>query len=121
MKTLLLIFLFSTLAFAQQPDRWRGLIIDQSTPEDAITALGKPKTDKSGEGLYLMNNKWFTKDAGKKMRIMHYENLEGFPDVKLGFDSNSRLVLIHLEPKKLTAQSLISSYSDLDFRFANEV
>ncbi|MFN2493643.1 MAG: hypothetical protein ABR501_12260 [Pyrinomonadaceae bacterium] len=25
-----------------QPDRWRGLILDKSTPADAIKALGHP-------------------------------------------------------------------------------
>jgi len=117
----LYIFLFAVSIIAQQPDRWRGLVIDESKPENAIAILGKPKTDKPSDRWHLMNYKWFTKDAGKNLRTLHYENVEGFPDVKLKFDANSRLVLIHLEPKKLTAQAFISSYSDVEFRFGNEV
>jgi hypothetical protein len=29
------------------PDRWRGLIIDESSPDDAIKTLGAPATDKN--------------------------------------------------------------------------
>ena len=70
---------------------------------------------------FILNNaKWLAKDVAKKLRVIHYENIEGFKDVKLGFQ-DAKLVLIHLEPKKLTAQAFISSYQDLQFRFGNEV
>ncbi|MEJ7847907.1 MAG: hypothetical protein WKF92_07475 [Pyrinomonadaceae bacterium] len=57
----------------------------------------------------------------KNWRVLHYENVTGFKDVKLGFDQNAKLVFISLEPKEISAQSFISSYEDLEFRFANEV
>jgi hypothetical protein len=68
-----------------------------------------------------MNAQWFEKNIGKNLRTLHYENVEGFSDVKLKFDENSKLVVIHLEPKRITAQAFIASYSDVEFRFANEV
>jgi len=33
---------FSIPLLAQQPDRWHGLITDQSTPTQTIETLGKP-------------------------------------------------------------------------------
>jgi len=47
-----------------------------------------------------MNASWFTKNIGKNLRTLHYENVEGFGDVKLKFNGDSKLVVIHLEFKK---------------------
>lgn len=120
MKTLLLILTLSLSIAAQQPDRWREMIIGESTPEQALEKFGKPKLDKVGEKFYLQNHKWFLDAAWKNLRLIHWEGIEGFKDVKLAF-KNSKLVVIHLEPVKLQAQEFIASYKDLDFRFANEV
>lgn len=54
MKNLLLLCIFCLFiapVFAQaddapQPDRWRGLVIDAASPDDAIAKFGKPKVDK---------------------------------------------------------------------------
>lgn len=123
MKTLILFLVLSAFAgfgFSQQPDRWHGLIIDESTPEQAAAVLGPPNGDKV-DRIFIMNPKWLTKDAGRSLRILKYENVEGFSHVRLGFDKNSKLVLIHIEPKKIAAQAFIGSYDGLSFRFANEV
>jgi hypothetical protein len=49
--TTILLFLAAVPALAQdgpKPDRWRGLVIDESTPDDAIKVLGKPSKDEVG-------------------------------------------------------------------------
>ena len=123
MKKLLPLFIliFATTGFGQQADRWRGLVIDEASPEQAIGIFGKPKKD-SNDRLLAIHYKWVTKQARQKeWRVLHYENIEGFKDVKLNFDKNSKLVMISLEPKEISAQAFLSSYPDLDFRFANEV
>ena len=117
----LILLILAAAAFAQQPDRWRGLIIDETTPEQALKILGEPKTDKPTDHWHLMNNQWFIKNIGKNLRTFHYENIEGFPDVFLKFDAKSKLVVIQLEPKKITAQAFIASYSGVECRFGNEV
>lgn len=117
-RTITIITMLAIGIFAQSPDQWRGLTIDESTPEDAVAAFGSPKSDKANNRYRL--GKWYTKGIGRQLRILHYENVEGFPDVKLGF-LESKLAVIHLEPKKLTAQALLSAYGDVEFRFANEV
>lgn len=120
MKMLLLILTLSLSLAAQQPDRWREMVIGESTPEQALEKFGKPKLDKVGEKFYLQNHKWFIDAAWKNLRLIHWEGIEGFKDVKLAFQ-DSKLVVIHLEPEKLQAQELIATYKDLDFRFAHEV
>lgn len=118
---LLLLFVFPLIAFAQKPNEWKGLVLNESTPEKVIEVFGKPKTDKPN-ALPIFQGKWMTKNIRQKTwRLLHYENVVGFNDVKLGFDSNSKLVLIHLEPKKIEAQAFLSAYPDLEFRFADEV
>lgn len=117
----LLILIFALVSYAQKPNEWKGLVLDQSTPDKAIEILGKPKTDKADD-LLIIQPKWVSKDTRKKnWRVLHYESVEGFGDVKLGFNSDSKLVLIHLEPKKLQAQAFASAYEDIQFRFADEV
>jgi hypothetical protein len=58
-----LLFLITTAAAAQekaQLDRWRGLILEESTYEDAEKILGKPVKDKIDQTFNpLMYSKWF--------------------------------------------------------------
>lgn len=60
------------------------------------------------------------KTLGKKLRIIRYENIEGFSNVRLGF-KNSKLVLIHLEPKEMAESAFTSAYPGVDFRFGSEI
>lgn len=118
MKSLniLLITLFLTLSLIAQDKakitEWRGLILDQATPEKAIEVLGKPKTDKTAQKFRpLKFNEWFDVEA-KNFRELHWEKsgqIEGFDDVKLFFRAD-KLVSIWLEPKKLEANALQISY-----------
>jgi hypothetical protein len=123
MKTLLplLVLSFAIQAAAQQPDRWRGLIIDESSPEEAKRLLGEPKTDKESQSFRpLKFNEWFDV-KNKNFRILHYENassIDGFSDVKLVF-RDAKLVVISLEPKKLEAHAVSRSY-DGDFVFLSD-
>lgn len=109
------VFVFTIFTSGQekaQTDRWRGLVLDEATPEKAIEVLGKPKTDKEAQKFRPIKfNEWFDVD-GKKFRILHYENsvaVNGFDDVKLIFRDN-KLVCISLEPEKLGANLLALSY-----------
>jgi hypothetical protein len=121
MKTLLLILIFAFSVFAQSPNSWKGLVLDEATPEKAIAVLGKPKTDKSNESFRpLKFNEWFdVKD--KVFRIFHYEDeskIEGFKDVKLTFKDN-KLVAITLEPEKIEANALSRAY-EVEFQYLSD-
>ena len=106
---LLLLLLLSCPVFSQSSDRWKGLIIDESTPENAIAILGKPNADKTDSFRVYKIEDWFTKSIReKKWRRLEYKNVEGFDKVILAFDT--KLVFIELNPKKLDPDILENAY-----------
>lgn len=117
----LLTLFFSQFALGQSLDSWRGLVIGESSPGQAIEILGNPNSDKPKDHWHLMRNQWFVKDIGRKLRTLNYEKIEGFKNVRLKFDNGLRLVSIHLEPKELTANVFTGAYSDVEFRDDSEV
>lgn len=68
-----------------------------------------------------MRDQWFIKNIGKQLRTLNYDNIEGFKNVRLKFDNNSKLVSIHLEPKQLTANVFTATYPNVEFRDGTEV
>lgn len=117
----ILIFVLSFTVFSQNPDSWRGLVLDEATPEKAAEILGKPKTDKANQSFRpLKFNEWFDVKT-KNFRIFHYENaaaIEGFKDVKLIF-RNEKLVALTLEPEKLEASALSRAYG-VEFQYLSD-
>lgn len=80
-----------------KPDRWRGLILDESTAEDALKTLGKPSKDKT-----------VTKQTVS--RIVTFKNLEGISEARLIFEKD-RLVVISLKPsQKIDAKAIPNIY-----------
>ena len=103
-----------TKSDSPQPDRWRGLIIDETKPDEAINLLGKPKKDKTDSLKIFGIQDWLTKQIKeKKFRLLGYEKPEGLDFVWLGF-LDDKLVFIKLEPKKLPATALARAYG-IDF------
>jgi hypothetical protein len=89
------------------PDRWRGLIIDQSTPDDAIKTLGQPKKDKpSSTRTYPLNKRLTLDHNSKGIRKLNYERLEGIKEASLYFKDN-KLILIELQLEKKVEASAI--------------
>ena len=104
-----LLFVLPISGFSQSFDSWKGLKLDETTPAAALEKFAGPKADKSGEGFRpLKYDEWFIKD--KAFRLLHYENIEGFSDVKLYF-RDDKLVVIHIEPQKLKASLLPQTYN----------
>ncbi len=97
-----------------RPDRWRGLIIDEAKPDDAIKLLGEAKKDKTDSLKIFGIQDWLSKQIKeKKFRLLGYEKPEGLDFVWLGF-LDDKLVFIKLEPKKLPANALTRAYG-IDF------
>jgi hypothetical protein len=101
---IILAFAFTGLASAQedkaQPDRWHGLVLDQSTPEDVIKLLGPPKKDGQTRVFVSPLENWLTKRCKEKVfRTLEFGKLEGIDKATLSFMDN-RLVVIWLEVKK---------------------
>jgi hypothetical protein len=93
--------------FTARPDGWRGLVIDASTPEDAIRVLGQPSGDKSNQSLKLvMVDKWLAggKYNQKIFRELTFKKPAGFKEARLSFLEN-KLVVIELEATTGDAQN----------------
>lgn len=116
MKVLFLILVFSFSIFAQSPDSWRGLMLDEATPENAIATLGAPTLDKTDSFRVYKIDEWVSKEIReKKFRRLEYKSLEGFEKVILCFKEN-KLVFIELNPKKLSPNVLAKSYDGIKFK-----
>lgn len=99
-----------------QPDRWRGLILDQSTPEDAIEALGKPKADVKDRLVVPVIEKWFDPRLKKKvLRRLTFKGIQGFRRVDLLF-RDDRLVVIQLFLKDTIMPTALGNIYDLEFQ-----
>jgi hypothetical protein len=115
MQSLLLtviLFTSSVLTLGQEPDRWRGLIIDESTPEQAISKLGKP----SKPGLAIKATLKAARKRGANVQAFNWDNVEGFRDVNLYF-LDGKLALIYLEKPvtPIPTASFVDAYPGLNF------
>jgi len=110
MKTIIFILIFAFSIFAQNSHSWKGLVIDEATPEKAIEVLGKADEDKTDSFRVYKIDEWVTKEIReKKYRRLEYKTVEGFEKVILCFKEN-KLVFIELNPKKLSPNVLAKSY-----------
>jgi hypothetical protein len=97
------------------PDRWRGLVINESTPEDAIKVLGKPTQDKmEGADTYPLNQRLTLDEDSKDARKLSYDKIEGMSRVDLLF-KKERLILIELRPNKKIRASALSRIYGIHF------
>jgi hypothetical protein len=109
---------FCILTSAQEqdkpmPDRWRGLIIDQSTTEDAIKVLGQPASDKTDNFRpYPFDKRISTK--GKTFRHLKFKGINGLDSALLVFTDN-KLVSISLDLKDHIAASAIPNNYGIEF------
>src|SRR6266542_4442355 len=93
--------------FAAEPDRWKGLVLNESTPQQAIQVLGAPQKDATGEIEKLARNKMFNISSlyflktrkADVVRVLKYDDVENFKMVSLAY-KDDKLVLIHLAPSK---------------------
>jgi hypothetical protein len=111
---------------AAEPDRWKGLLLNESTAQQAILVLGAPQKDAAGELEKLVKNKMFGSASvfflkackADVLRVLRYDTLEDFKTVSLVFKGEI-LVLIHLIPSsnnKIGATGLKGLYESATFR-----
>jgi hypothetical protein len=95
------------------PDRWRGLILQESTSDDAIKTFGKPEKDNVGEFKpYPLEKRFDTK--GKKFRHLLYKKLPGVKTAVLTF-LDSKLVSIALELEKSIEAGALQNIYGVEF------
>jgi hypothetical protein len=115
---LLIIVSAAVVGFGQEPDSWRGLVIDEATPEEATKVLGSPKDEKNAVGKVIGYRNKSLRER-KDLRVLHWENTQGFDDVKLYFIAGT-LAIIQLEkPKdKIPAKVFIKAYQGVEFQMS---
>jgi hypothetical protein len=96
-------------------DKWHGLILNQSTPEDAIRLFGSPKKDRNG-GLrtYPLNKRLVVDHDSSELRKLYYDNIEGVEHVEIGF-RQGRLVIVEIHPKQEIPASNLGSIYQVEF------
>jgi len=91
------------------PDRWHGLVLDESTIDQAREVLGPPKKEKEEKFYSLALRNEFDKET--RLLWLEWKDVTGFDKVRLGFGSEKKLVVIHLDLKeKLPPAALAHNY-----------
>lgn len=109
-----LIFTFCVSMLAQEqdkpmPDRWRGLIIDTSTVDDAIKTLGPPASDKvEGFKPYPLEKRISTK--GRTFRHLKFKEIKGLDSARLVFMDNKLVGIILDLKEKIPATAVQNNY-----------
>lgn len=119
-KLLSCIVLAGTTAFAQasgkgHSDRFQGLVLNQTSSEDAIKILGPPAADKTDRLDVSKLAKWL--DPKFKEKIFHqiaFKNVGDFSRIQLSFLEN-KLVMIELEFKRNVAPQHLDSIFGVEF------
>ena len=121
MKASILLFtalLFPVFALSQddspKPNRWRGIVLDESTISDVIKAFGEPKKKDPKSRFFFTQSKWIgKKHRDSRWNKFHYENISDFEDVIFIFDEAGKVKVIQLEPSnknKIPPENLSKAY-----------
>ena len=86
-----------------RPDRWRGMVLGETTPEAAISSLGKPAKDSVQSLRVTSVEQWVSKKRKEKVfRTLEYKKLsDGVEKAWLAF-LDGKLVSITLDLKEGT-------------------
>ncbi len=98
------------------PDRWRGIVIDESSPDDAIAKFGKPEKDeltKFPRGI--LGDLLTAKAKEKKFRRLEYKDIEGVDKAYFTFSEN-KLIAIDLDIKQGFSPNSLPNVYGLEFR-----
>jgi len=123
MRTLTVLFwtaLIAGSATAQAPsgpraDGFRGLILNQTSSEDAIRILGQPAGDKTDRLDASKVSKWLDpKHQERIFRHLSFKNVGDFSQIQLSFLEN-KLVMIELAFKKNVTPEKVNSLFGVEF------
>lgn len=99
--------LFASAAAAQQADKWLGLKINETTPEQAIAILGRPTTDSNAGFATIWIDRLLTRNIEKPIfRVLKY-GPRNDPDMgtQAGF-LDGKLVYLNVTPGDLLGRDL---------------
>ena len=96
-------------------DGFRGLILNQTTSEEAVRILGQPVTDKTDRLDVAKLSKWLDpKHKEKIFRQLSFKNVGDFSQIHLSFLEN-KLMMIDLEFKKILFPARLNDLFGLQF------
>lgn len=112
-----LVFALSVNLYAQQNFQWKGLELDVSMPQAAISVLGKPKNDKHENFACPISKNETNQSSDNSLHKLYFERIDDFKSVTLIF-CNEKLRQIDFVPSKkaMLAASLNKIYGS-DFLF----
>jgi len=100
---------------ASRADGFRGLILNQTTSEDATRILGKPAADKTDRLDVSKMSKWLDpKHKERIFRQLTFKDVGDFSGIQLSFLEN-KLMMIELEFKKTILPQRLDSIFGVEF------
>ena len=116
---LIFLFLAAQVALAQDrpdsPDSWNGLMLDESTVEDAIAVLGDPRKDREDQKFNTRISSWLAKDG--RFRRLEYRKVADVDKAYLYFQ-NDHLKVIELDLDETFAAVKLPLYYEEGIRTA---
>lgn len=102
-----------------RPDGWHGIVLNVSTPDDALRLFGPPARDKDKIALALPRPLSWLSDKYKEkvFRTLTYKKLHDYKQAQLSF-LDSKLVLISLEAPDAELERNWIDPDDLEELFA---
>jgi len=114
----LLIVLLFVLGWPQdkpQPDRWRGLVLNETTPEQAITALGQPKENKPRKIRIQKIGDWLGKPIKQELPHLRWEDVHGMKSVDAYF-LDGKLIALDLWLKAEVRAAALENIYGIEFK-----
>jgi hypothetical protein len=100
---------------SSRADGFRGLILNQTTAEDAIRMLGQPAQDKVDRLDVSRMNKWLDPKHNERIfRQLTFRNVGDFSQIELSFLEN-KLMVIELDFKKILSPLRIQNLFAVEF------
>jgi hypothetical protein len=113
---LIFLFLAAQVALAQDrpdsPDSWNGLMLDESTVEDAIAVLGDPRKDREDQKFNTRISSWLAKDG--RFRRLEYRKVADVDKAYLYFQ-NDHLKVIELDLDETFAAVKLPLYYEMRY------
>jgi len=113
MKTALIvvILVFAGCVQGQQADQWKGLVLDVTTPEQAIALMGKPAKDETSPIIDLDVGRLLTPKADlPTFRALSFGADKDLPELSLYFSTSGKLLMISATPKSMPASEMEKTF-----------
>lgn len=112
-----IVVLSAITSSAQQarPDRWKGLILDQTTPDQAIAIFGQPKNSKEQKIRIQKIGDWLGKAVKQDLPHLRWENVAGMKSVDAYF-INGKLAALDLWLSAEVRASALDSIYGVEFK-----